>query len=205
MSISELASTLAVEISALPLVEKVEALNLVRAKLHEVSPFKNEPTDLITWIKADAVKANSWNPNHVASPEMKLLELSIRKDGMTQPVVTFSDRGQITVVDGFHRKRVCSEVKDIATRLHGYIPTTRLDASITDLVESTVDHNRARGRHTCNLMADLIKKLIQEGCTDTEMQERLGMTAEEVLRLRQTAGAAKILRANEYARAWDVK
>src|SRR5690554_5004221 len=56
-------------------------------------------------VPADKVIANDYNPNKVASPEMKLLKLSIELDGVTQPVVTYYDKKQdiYTVVDGFHR------------------------------------------------------------------------------------------------------
>ena len=48
--------------------------------------------------------ANDYNPNSVAPPEMKLLELSIKEDGYTQPVVTWKrEDGAQEVVDGFHR------------------------------------------------------------------------------------------------------
>jgi hypothetical protein len=35
-------------------------------------------------------RANSYNPNSVAEPEMKLLETSIWEDGYTMPVVIFT-------------------------------------------------------------------------------------------------------------------
>ena len=37
---------------------KVQYLNLVREKLHEHSPFKNEPVDFVRWVKNDQVIAN---------------------------------------------------------------------------------------------------------------------------------------------------
>ena len=36
-------------------------------------------------VPVEKVRANSYNPNHVAAPEMKLLELSIWEDGYTMP------------------------------------------------------------------------------------------------------------------------
>ena len=38
-------------------------------------------------VPVEKVRANSYNPNHVAAPEMKLLELSIWEDGYTMPCV----------------------------------------------------------------------------------------------------------------------
>ena len=77
------------EIKEMELDEKVNALNSIREALHEISPFKEEPVDMVTWVKADVVHANDYNPNSVAPPEMKLLETSIMEDGYTQPIVTF--------------------------------------------------------------------------------------------------------------------
>ena len=43
------------------------------------------PVYNIRAVPVEKVVANSYNPNIVAPPEMKLLELSIREDGYTMP------------------------------------------------------------------------------------------------------------------------
>lgn len=78
-------------LNTLSLDEKIEKLNYIREKLHEASPFRDNPVDLITWIKNDAVRANDYNPNSVAPPEMELLKTSILEDGYTQPIVTWEN------------------------------------------------------------------------------------------------------------------
>ena len=45
-----------------------------------VSPVYN-----VMAIPVEKIKANDYNPNRVAPPEMKLLELSIWEDGYTMP------------------------------------------------------------------------------------------------------------------------
>ena len=40
-------------------------------------------------IHIDKIRANAYNPNAVAPPEMKLLETSIWEDGYTMPVVAY--------------------------------------------------------------------------------------------------------------------
>lgn len=55
--------------------EKVNLLNQIKLALHEVSPFSAEPVDCVLWVKNDKVYANDYNPNSVAPPEMKLLEI----------------------------------------------------------------------------------------------------------------------------------
>lgn len=97
--------------------EKVEAINQIREAIHDRSPFKNEPVDFVRWVKNDYIKANDYNPNSVAPPEMELLRVSIMSDGYTQPIVTFNEEKQITVVDGFHRNRVGKECADVKERV----------------------------------------------------------------------------------------
>ena len=43
-------------------------------------------------VPVEKVRANDYNPNRVAPPEMKLLELSIWEDGYTQPIVCYYDK-----------------------------------------------------------------------------------------------------------------
>ena len=45
-------------------------------------------------IPVSKIHANTYNPNTVAAPEMDLLELSIREDGFTQPLVCYHDKEQ---------------------------------------------------------------------------------------------------------------
>jgi len=78
-------------LNALPLEEKVEAINALRLAIHNISPFRAEPVDCIQWVKTEEVEANDYNPNSVAPPEMELLKLSILADGYTQPIVTFKE------------------------------------------------------------------------------------------------------------------
>ena len=108
-------------LASMDLPKKVECINLVRDMIHEVSPFKSEPVDLIRWVPVDGVKANDYNPNSVAPPEMELLRHSINHDGYTQPVVTWMDDDSREVIDGFHRTRVCKELDDVNARVHGYL------------------------------------------------------------------------------------
>ena len=45
-------------------------------------------------FQSEKIKANDYNPNRVAPPEMKLLEISIWEDGYTQPIVCYYDKGK---------------------------------------------------------------------------------------------------------------
>lgn len=199
--IADVARALADEIHALPVDERVVALNEVRTILHEASPFA-DPVDLVLWVPAEAVQANDYNPNKVAEQEMNLLIDSIREDGYTQPIVSVHGEQVYVVVDGFHRNRVGKEVEDIRERIHGYLPVTLLNKPVDHRMASTVRHNRARGKHQVDLISELVKKLIQQGWPDDKIAQHLGMTEEELVRLKQVVGIAKMFATPEYSKSW---
>ena len=55
----------------------------------ENSNTQKSPVYNVLSIHVDKIRANSYNPNAVAPPEMKLLETSIWEDGYTMPVVCY--------------------------------------------------------------------------------------------------------------------
>jgi ParB-like chromosome segregation protein Spo0J len=128
--------------------KKIKVINKLKIKLHQISPFKDEPTDCVLWIENEKIYANDYNPNAVAPPEMKLLELSISEDGFTQPIVTMKkdNENNREVIDGFHRNRIAKESMIIKSRLFGYSPVvtirdTQIDRS--NRIAATIRHNRA--------------------------------------------------------------
>ena len=157
------------------------------------------PVMNVKMVPASKVQANDYNPNKVASPEMKLLITSIEADGVTQPIVTFYDKDtdMYTVVDGFHRYTVltkhfkCDEV-----------PVVVIDKPLAERMASTVRHNRARGKHQVELMSQMLVKLINLGQTDAQIAKQMGMSAEEVLRLKQQTGIASIFKGQHHSMAW---
>lgn len=190
----------------LPFEEQVTALNDVRLALHAVSPFQHEPVDCVLWVPAEQVHANDYNPNHVAPPEMRLLERSIVVDGYTQPIVGSTDGATIETVDGFHRGRIGRESKKIRLRTHGYLPVALIRSERSDRsdrIAATIRHNRARGVHGVMPMTGIVAELIRRGATDTEVAAELGMDADEVLRFKQTSGLPDLFRDQEYSRAWE--
>lgn len=195
------------QLEMMQLAEKVEALNSIRAQLHEVSPFKEEPIDFVQWVSTDAVHANDYNPNSVAPPEMVLLEHSIEHDGYTQPVVSWPDSDNtFEVVDGFHRTTVAKRSAMVRERLQGYMPlvaiqTKNIDRN--DRIASTIRHNRARGKHNVNSMSDIVIELKKRNWSDARIAKELGMDADEVLRLCQVSGLAEVFGDDEFSKAWD--
>ena len=186
--------------------KKIEAINQIKLALHDLSPLKQEPVDCVLWVKNDAVFANDYNPNSVAPPEMKLLETSISEDGYTQPIVTFRELDNYTVVDGFHRNRVGKECEAIRERVHGYLPITVINSGREDRgdrMAATIRHNRARGKHQVSAMSDIIIELKKRCWSDEKIGKQLGMDPDEVLRLYQISGLAEMFQSREFSQAWE--
>lgn len=184
--------------------DKVNALNLINSTIFEMSPF-DEPVGLVKWIPMEKVHANSWNPNAVAPPEMKLLYDSIKCDGYTQPIVAYHEQnGEYETVDGYHRNRIEKEHSDIKEKLHGYLPIVELHSDKSDRMASTIRHNRARGSHDVDLMSNIVGELHEMGRTDTWIAKHLGMDLDEILRLKQITGLADLFKNNEFSQSWDI-
>ena len=194
-------------ITELPEDEQIEVINAIKLKLHAISPMRNEPVDCVLWVQGDTVEANDYNPNAVASPEMKLLEHSIAEDGYTQPIVTWRVNGYREVIDGFHRNRVGKESKAVKKRTRGYLPVTTINADRedrNDRIASTIRHNRARGKHKVQAMSEIVVELAKRNWSNEKIGKELGMDADEVLRLKQISGLAEMFADREFSEAWEV-
>lgn len=192
-------------LSDMPFDEKVKVFNEITQELYEWLGVKH-PALNVQLVPADKVVGNDYNPNHVAPPEMKLLKLSIRKDGVTMPVVVCdtpeNKKYPYTVVDGFHRTTVIQHDKEINESLHGYVPVSRLNKSLEDRITSTVRHNMARGTHQVELSAKLVTMLKKHNWTNVRIGIELGMDADEVLRLKQITGLAEAFKDEEFSKSW---
>lgn len=194
------------EIEKMDMPEKIAAINEIKARLKEVSPFRDNPVECVRWVKADEVIANDYNPNSVAPPEMELLHTSIQEDGYTQPIVVWQHDGIYEVVDGFHRNRVGKEYADIRDRIHGYLPVVVINNDREDKgdrIASTIRHNRARGKHKVEAMSDIVLDLKKRNWSDAKIAKELGMDADEVLRLAQIQGLAEMFADREFSQAWE--
>lgn len=194
------------ELSALEGEERIDAINEVKQALHAISPFKNEPVDCAVWVKGDAVKANDYNPNRVAPPEMELLERSILADGYTQPIVVSDNGTCFEIVDGFHRSRIGKESKKVKERVGEYLPITLINKDRdgrTNRMAATIRHNRARGKHTVDGMGDLVAELSKRNWSDDRIARELGMEPDEVLRLKQITGLAELFADRGFSEAWE--
>lgn len=201
------AQELADQIKALDLSDQVEAINAIREVIHAISPFASEPVDFVRWVPSETVRANDYNPNSVAPPEMELLRLSIMADGYTQPIVANIEDDGIVVIDGFHRHRVGKECQDVQKRVKGYLPVVQIRTERTDVSDrmaSTIRHNRARGKHGVDAMSNIIIELKRRFWTDEKIGKELGMDPDEVLRLTQISGLREMFADVDFSEAWEV-
>ena len=184
----------------------IDIINKERKALHEECPIK-QPIDYVMWVPIEKVEPNGYNPNSVAPVEMELLYKSIKKDGYTQPVVTIYDKkkDKYVIVDGFHRYYVCKTKKDIFDRNMGMLPIVVIDKNISERMAATVRHNRARGEHSIDGMSNLVFKMLDEGMSDADVCNELGMEPEELLKLKHLTGFSKLFANTEYKKAWETK
>jgi ParB-like chromosome segregation protein Spo0J len=186
---------------------KVATINAIRLELAKRSPFSQEPVDCVQWVKSDLVRANDYNPNSVAPPEMKLLEHSITEDGYTQPIVAWQvDEASFEVVDGFHRNRVGRECASVKKRTHGFLPLAvinKVREERNDRIAATIRHNRARGKHKIDAMSEIVVELKRRNWSDEKIGRELGMDPDEVLRLSQISGLAEMFADREFSEAWE--
>lgn len=193
-------------IAALPPDEQIGALNVVRLALHQVSPMRHHPVDLVLWVPAERVEANDYNPNTVATPEMRLLEISITEDGYTQPVVTWLEDGRRETIDGFHRGEIGRTCEAVRSNTMGLLPVTTTNSDRTDRADrmaSTIRHNRARGQHQVSGMVEIVRDLAKRNWSDKRIGKELGMDPDEVLRLKQIGGMAELFADADFSAAWE--
>ena len=116
-------------------------------------------------VPIEKIVANSYNPNIMAPPEMRLLELSIWEDGYTMPCVCYylEEDDLYEIVDGYHRYLVMKQSQRIYDREKGMLPVTVIEKDISNRMASTIRHNRARGMHNLELMTEIVTELVKSG------------------------------------------
>ena len=153
-------------------------------------------------IPIEQIDANSYNPNHVAPPEMRLLYESIKEDGYTMPVVVYpKPDGRYEIVDGYHRYTVMLTHRDIYERENGLLPCSIIDKDVSNRMASTIRHNRARGSHSIELMMNIVGELKKAGMSDQWIMKEIGMDADELLRYKQLSGLAELFKDKQYSEA----
>ena len=164
------------------------------------------PVYNIIAVPIEKIQANSYNPNAVAPPEMKLLELSIWEDGYTMPIVCYylSDIDKYEIVDGFHRYTIMLKSKRIRERENKTLPVSVINKPISERMASTIRHNRARGSHSIELMTNIVSELKKAGMSDAWIMKQIGMDADEILRLKQLSGLAELFKNKEFSNSQEL-
>ena len=165
--------------------------------------FKSPVYNVIA-VPVEKIEPNTYNPNAVAPPEMKLLYDSIKADGYTMPIVCYyvKERDTYIIVDGFHRYRVILEHQDIYEREKGMLPVSVIDKPLDQRMASTIRHNRARGTHDVDLMSNIVKELHELGRSDAWISKHLGMDRDEILWLKQITGLSALFKDIKFGKAW---
>lgn len=166
--------------------------------------FKS-PVYNVKAVPIEKIRANEYNPNSVATPEMKLLYDSIKEDGYTMPIVCYyhEEDDMYEIVDGFHRYSIMLKHKDIFDREEGKLPVSVIDKPIGERMASTIRHNRARGSHDVDLMSNIVAELVEMGKTEKWIAKHLGMDLDEILRLKQITGIAALFKDKDFGRSWE--
>jgi len=168
----------------------------------------DQPVSHVEWVDCATLRANDYNPNHVAPTEMALLKTSIIENGWTQPIVTRTPDpdGDSEIVEGFHRYTLGLSDPDVRALTGGLVPVVRLPASLDPTTQrmATIRHNRARGTHAVVRMADIVVALRALGASDVDIGQRLGMEPDEIRRLAERGNMAARGRgmSGEFSKGW---
>ena len=162
--------------------------------------FKSPAYNIIP-VPVEKIDPNEYNPNSVAPPEMKLLEVSIWEDGYTMPCVCYyiADEDRYELVDGYHRYLTMKTSKRIYEREKGLLPVVVIEKDLSNRIASTIRHNRARGSHSVELMSNIVAELTKAGMSDAWIMRNIGMDKDEILRLKQISGLAALFADKEFS------
>lgn len=153
-------------------------------------------------VRRELVIANTYNPNHVSDDKLELLRQSIIDNGFAFPIVVIydDDQRQFVVVDGFHRYLISSD-KWLGM---SHVPVAVLAHNAAQRMIATWQFNKARGSHEVDLDADLIRALIQQGMSEDEIVNHLGIDLDTVHRYKQLTGMAELFQNAQYSMSWNI-
>jgi len=155
------------------------------------------PIESIVWKSPHDLNANDYNPNHVISKEMKLLELSIKKSGWVQAILITEED---VIIDGFHRVTIA--------RVNNWkVPCAVLQMSEAERIMLTIRINRAKGTHVALKMASIMKHLVNDlGVPKSKICEGIGCDKSEVeLLLLEDVFEKEDIKSHQYSNAWYPK
>ena len=155
----------------------------------------------IKMVSRNLVQANNYNPNNVPKDKMELLKQSIIDNGFCFPIVTIwsEEDEKYIIIDGFHRYTMASpEWLDLPE-----IPIVVLNHDISKRMAATVQFNKARGVHAVDGDADIVKALSEQGLSDDEISQHLGIDKEAIIRYKALTGITDLFKNVNYSRSWE--
>ena len=90
----------------------------------------------------------------------------------------------------------------------GFLPVVKIKESQegkNDRIASTIRHNRARGKHKVESMAEIVIELKRRNWSDKKIGKELGMDPDEVLRLTQIQGLTEMFADHSFSEAWKAE
>lgn len=153
-------------------------------------------------VNRSLIVANVYNPNSVPDEKMDLLRQSILDNGFCFPVVTIwdDDLQKFVIIDGFHRSMIGGpDWLDF-----DYLPVVVLEHDISKRMTATVQFNKARGVHQVDLDAEIVRSLIEQGMSEEDMSQHLGIDAETIHRYKQLTGVAELFKNSTYSMSWSM-
>ena len=85
------------------------------------------------------------------------------------------------------------------------MPCVVIEKDINERMAATIRHNRARGSHSVTGMGSIVFEMLQNGWSDEEICNHLGMEPEEILKLKHITGFSKLFKDVEYNKSWQTK
>ena len=86
-----------------------------------------------------------------------------------------------------------------------FLPCVVLDKAMSDRMASTIRHNRARGSHNIELMSTIVTELVEMGKGDAWICKHIGMSPDELLRMKQITGLASLFANKDFSDSWDAE
>lgn len=88
-------------------------------------------------------------------------------------------------------------------REQGVLPCVVLDKTMENRMASTIRHNRARGSHNLELMSTIVSELVEMGKGDRWICQHIGMSPDELLRMKQITGLASLFQNKDFSESWE--
>jgi ParB-like chromosome segregation protein Spo0J len=70
---------------------------------------------------------------------------------------------------------------------------------------STIRHNRARGSHNIDLMSSIVSELVEMGKSYRWICKHIGMSPDELLRMKQITGVAALFKDQDFSNSWEAE